>query len=139
MTSMRSHPNLPVSVKVWLVVKAWYLLFSLERAMQQSAFFDLYQNVRKRQPARGCTEPQYSHVALCAAVDLACALYFKPVLCLQRSAATTLLMRSYGWHAEMVIGVQIQPFKSHAWVEFAGQIVNDKPYMHEIYQVLDRC
>jgi Transglutaminase-like superfamily len=60
-------------------------------------------------------------------------------MCLQRSAATTLLMRRHGWEAEMVIGVQLLPFKSHAWVESKGVIVNDKPYMLDIYHVLERC
>jgi hypothetical protein len=39
----------------------------------------------------------------------------------------------------MVIGAQMLPFKSHAWVEIGGSIVNDKPYMLDIYQVLERC
>jgi hypothetical protein len=39
----------------------------------------------------------------------------------------------------MVLGAQMLPFKSHAWVEVDGIVVNDKPYMLEIYQVLERC
>jgi transglutaminase superfamily protein len=42
------------------------------------------------------------------------------VLCLQRSAATTLLLRRHGWDAEMVIGAKLLPFQSHAWVEVNG-------------------
>jgi hypothetical protein len=30
------------------------------------------------------------------------------------------------------------PFRSHAWVEIDGVVVNDKPYMLDIYQILDR-
>jgi hypothetical protein len=59
--------------------------------------------------------------------------------CLQRSAATTLLLRRYGKKAEMVIGVQFLRFKSHAWVEIDGAVVNDKPYMLEVYRPLERC
>jgi hypothetical protein len=76
---------------------------------------------------------------LCRAVDYASVFYFKKVWCRQRSAATTILLRRFGWDAKMVIGAQIFPFRSHAWVEVQGQIVNDKPYMREIYQVLDWC
>lgn len=76
---------------------------------------------------------------ICRAVDLACVFYFKRVLCLQRSAATTLLMRQHGWNAEMVIGARMVPFQSHAWVECQGEIVNDKPYLLDTYRVLDRC
>jgi hypothetical protein len=39
----------------------------------------------------------------------------------------------------MVLGAQLLPFRAHAWVEVDGAVVNDKPYIHEIYQVLDRC
>jgi hypothetical protein len=73
------------------------------------------------------------------AVDLACVFYPKRVLCLQRSAATALLLRRHGIHAELVIGAQMMPFKSHAWVEVDGVVANDKPYLHDIYQVLERC
>jgi hypothetical protein len=76
---------------------------------------------------------------LCRAVDLACVFYFKQVLCLQRSAATAVLLRRHGWKAEMVIGAQVRPFKSHAWVEIDGWVVSDKPYMAEMYQELERC
>jgi hypothetical protein len=61
------------------------------------------------------------------------------VLCLQRSAATIILLRRHGWQAEMVIGAQLLPFQSHAWVEIGGNVVNDKPYINQIFQVLDRC
>ena len=76
---------------------------------------------------------------LCRALDIACVFYFKQVQCLQRSSATTVLLRRYGWEAEMVIGAQVRPFKSHAWVEVGKSIVNDKPYMAEMYQELERC
>jgi hypothetical protein len=39
----------------------------------------------------------------------------------------------------MVIGAQLLPFKSHAWVEVDGGVVGDKAYMREIYQPLERC
>jgi hypothetical protein len=59
-------------------------------------------------------------------------------LCLQRSAATACLLKRCGIPAQMVIGAQQMPFKAHAWVEVDGRVVNDKPYMTEIYAVLDR-
>jgi hypothetical protein len=72
-------------------------------------------------------------------VDLACVFYFKQVLCLQRSAAATVMLRRFGWPAMMVIGAELTPFRSHAWVEIEGATVNDKPYMRDIYQVLESC
>jgi hypothetical protein len=39
----------------------------------------------------------------------------------------------------MVLAAQTLPFKAHAWVEVDEVVVSDKPYMREIYQVLDLC
>ena len=80
---------------------------------------------------------QQNTAALCHAMDLACALYPKRVLCLQRSAATLFLLRHHGWNAQLVIGVQILPFKSHAWVELNRKVVSDKPYMRGMYHVVE--
>ncbi len=70
-------------------------------------------------------------------MDLACVFYFKRVLCLQRSAATTLLMRRHGIGVQMFTGAQIIPPEFHAWVEVNGIVVNDKPYMRDIYQIFE--
>ena len=72
-------------------------------------------------------------------MDMACIWYWKQALCLQRSAATACLLKSYGVPAQMVIGAQLMPFRAHAWVEVDGRVVNDKPYAAEVYTVLDRC
>jgi hypothetical protein len=76
---------------------------------------------------------------ICSAVDMACIWYWKKVLCLQRSAATACLLKRYGVPAQMTIGAQQIPFKAHAWVEVDGRVVNDKPYIREMYAVLDKC
>src|SRR5258707_876340 len=68
-----------------------------------------------------------------------CVLRLKRLFCLRRSAATTLLLRRHGHDAELVIGAKLLPFRSHAWVELNGQVINDRPYMHTIYQVLELC
>jgi len=101
-------------------------------------FSVVYQAVR-RFPARDLKSTSATGTAICHAVDLACVFYFKEVLCLQRSAAATRLLRNSGIAAEMVIGIQPCPFRAHAWVEIAGHVVNDKPYVPERYAVMDRC
>lgn len=121
------------------VIESWLLLLCFECVMRLHGFRSLHEIVRrpKVRPANATAGP--SCETLCRAVDLACVFYFKQVLCLQRSAATTLLLRRYGWDAELVIGTQLLPFQSHAWVEVDGAIVNDRPYLLDIYQVLERC
>jgi len=72
-------------------------------------------------------------------LTLVCIWYWKEVRCLQRSAVTACMLRRYGVTAQMVIGAQQLPFKAHAWVEVDGCVVSDRPYMQEMYLVLDRC
>src|SRR5262249_57620343 len=76
---------------------------------------------------------------LLRAIDLAAVFYFKEVKCLQRSVVTARLLRWHGFPAEMVIGVQHVPFYAHAWVEMEGAVVNDKPYVSQMYAVIERC
>jgi hypothetical protein len=76
---------------------------------------------------------------LCAAVDQAQTYYFRRALCLQRSAIATCMLRSHGIAAEMVIGAHMMPFRSHAWVEVAGQVVNDNQKVQGYYEcVIER-
>ena len=118
------------------VLESWLLLFSVDVVMRFRGFPVLHDLVRERQIRTVTNE---SPNALSHAMDLACVFYFKPVLCLQRSAALVLLLSRHGWKGEMVIGAQLLPFLSHAWVEVEGAVVNDKPYVAEIFQVLERC
>ncbi len=120
------------------IVESWLLLLYFDWLMHSRGFQRIHAVVRDRK-LRSAAEVQESDRELSRAVDLACVFYFKRVLCLQRSAATAALLRRHGYNAEMVIGAQLLPFQSHAWVEINGRVVNDKPYIAEIFQVLERC
>ena len=74
--------------------------------------------------------------ATCDAVLLAACLYWKPVLCLQRSVGIVRLLRKQGIAARLMIGYRLEPFFAHAWVEVDGGIVNDSPTYQERLQVL---
>jgi hypothetical protein len=122
-----------------LIVESWTLLVFAGFIMRFRGLDALYQTIRTQHvrsvPAR--TRPTLE--MLCRFMDLACVFYPTRVMCLQRSAATTLLLRRHGRIAEMIIGAQVLPLMSHAWVEIDGTVVNDKPYMRDIYRVLERC
>jgi len=120
------------------VLRAYLMLVYFDFFLARGNFAALYDKVR-RYPTRKRVPSRNSVEQICAAMDMACIWYWKEALCLQRSAATACLLKHHGIPAQMVIGAQQMPFKAHAWVEFAGRIVNDKPYMAEIYAVLDRC
>ena len=121
-----------------LILQSWMWMLYFDFLMLVRGFDAVHSAVR-RQHSTSLQSPITDDTAICHAVDLACVFYFKPVLCLQRSAVTIILLRRHGWHAEMVIGAQLLPFQSHAWVEIRGRVVNDKPYINQIFQVLDRC
>jgi hypothetical protein len=110
----------------------------MELYLARGDFAAMYERVRRVQLRNRAESPEATE-AICRAVDIASVWYWKQVPCLQRSAAATCLLRRHGLAAELVIGVQCRPFRAHAWVEVEGMIVNDKPYMSELYAVLDRC
>lgn len=119
-----------------LVVIAFIELLQCDRCMSHHGFPGLHKRVLE---TRVAGTGRYSCVAVCRAVDIACAWYWKQVLCLQRSAATTCLLRRYGTRARMVIAAQRIPFKAHAWVEVDGEVVNDSPSVRHAYAVVDQC
>lgn len=120
------------------VLKAYLKLIYFDFYLARGNFAVLYKKVRDCPVTRIAPDAKtVKHI--CDAVDMACIWYWKEALCLQRSAATACLLKNYGVRAQLVIGAQQTPFKAHAWVEVDGQVVNDKPYMPEIYGILDRC
>jgi|SRR5579863_7014252 hypothetical protein len=121
-----------------LVLKAYLKLIHFDLYLARANFAELYNEVRNC-PVAPHAPAQNAIENICSAVDIACIWYWKEALCLQRSAATTCLLKTNGVPAHMVIGAQQIPFKAHAWVEVDGRVINDKSYTPEIYQVLDRC
>jgi len=76
---------------------------------------------------------------VCKAVNYACIWYPKRVLCLQRSAVTTCLLRNCGVAAQMVMGAQKLPIKAHAWTEVNGRAINELKDVQRTYGVWERC
>jgi hypothetical protein len=122
----------------YLVCQSWIFLISLDVRMRLNPLGAIYKMVRQEAIRQMSSVERTSLEVVCTAVDIACVLYFKKVLCFQRSVVTTLLLRRYGWPAQMVTGTQVLLPESHAWVEVDGNVVNDKPYVSEIYQVVYR-
>jgi len=99
----------------------WRLaLFDAMLAMRgfRSVYRDLSRHHLPSRPRRMELED-----AICQAVTQAISFYWKPVRCLQRSAVTASLLRTYGIDATVVIGFRPAPLFSHAWVEVEGRVV----------------
>jgi hypothetical protein len=127
-----------VSTMPFLPLRAYWMLIRFNFYLLRGDFSALHQKVRNY-PVYKATPTPDAIERICLAIEVACIWYWRPVLCLQRSAAATCLLRRYGIPAQMVIGAQHMPFKAHAWVEVNRSVVNDKPYTPDIYAVLDRC
>ena len=123
---------------MFLVLRAYLKLIQFDLYLARGNFAALYEKVR-RYPIRKHELRASGVERICYAIDMACIWYWKEVLCLQRSAAAACLLKHHGLPAQMVIGAQQVPFRSHAWVEVDGRVVNDKAYISELYPVLDRC
>ena len=117
-----------------LVVRAWCELarFDLLRALPTSSTLRL-----RRVASRGQKATETKRMsAVCNAVAIAACLYWKPVMCLQRSVCTARLLRARGVAARLVIGYRPDPFLSHAWVEVDDRVVNDSPIYRQRLFVL---
>lgn len=73
---------------------------------------------------------------VCVAVQRACTWYPKRAVCLQRSAVTDCLLKSFGVPATMIIAARVMPMLSHAWVAVNGSVVNDHPQVERVYKPL---
>ena len=113
---------------VGLVISAWCELarFDLLRALSTGSTLCL----RRSAPGRQKAPDAELTSAVCSAVSTAACLYWKPVMCLQRSVCTARLLRARGVAARLVIGYRPDPFLAHAWVEVDDGVVNDS----SIYQ-----
>jgi hypothetical protein len=119
------------------ILEAYRKLANFERCLFRHDYALLYSTVRACPVLRVPMFPDVTE-RVCAALDMATIWYWKEVRCLQRSAALSCLLRAHGIPAQMVIGAQITPFKSHAWVEVDNCVVGDRPHARELYAVLDR-
>lgn len=132
-----SHVGLRAIGPAVLFVRAGLLLLRFEGSIRNQDFRGIYSRVGSTPVEPQAVSATDSPERICHAVDLACVWYWKPVLCLQRSAATCCLLKMYGFTAQLVIGVRQIPFRAHAWVELSGAIVNDKAYIRTMYSVVD--
>src|SRR4029077_664089 len=94
-----------VCIMSLLILKAYLKLIRFDLYLARGNFAALYDNV-SNYPVGKTTPAPEAVECICSAVDIACIWYWKEVLCLQRSAATSCLLRSQGIFAQMVIGTQ---------------------------------
>ena len=107
--------------QAWLVFRALYAIARYDVALWLWGSGRILRQMSRQSTAAkpGSQNPER---AICEAVLLATCLYWRPVLCLQRSVCTALLLRRHGVGAHVVIGFRPSPFFCHAWVEVEGRV-----------------
>lgn len=108
-----------------LFTRTLFLLIWFDFMTQICPFGSVYEKVkrwgtRKRDPGPDTVSQ------VCRAVNYACVFYPRLVQCQLRALVTTRLLRLHGAPAELVLGAQKLPFRAHAWVELAGEIINER-------------
>jgi hypothetical protein len=122
-----------------MYLRAVFQILRFEYFIVRGNFPGLYRRVKSAAAPAPTFPPPETADLLTRAIDLVCLWYPKPVLCLQRSAATACLLKRYGIPARLMIGVQQLPFRAHSWVEVEGRVINDRPYVRDSYTVMDCC
>lgn len=125
------------SIVLVLVIRAYMELVRYGSYIRRNDFTGLRTAVHQSRTNRICRAPDMQE-KIFYAINVACTWHWRRVSCLQRSAATTSLLRRYGAPAQLVIATQHTPFKAHAWVEIDGQVVSDGREVQALYPVLDR-
>lgn len=122
---------------MYLVLRAFWELARVQYVLSFRDLPAVYVYVKLGEA--GCTQGSAKQqLEICRAIDAACIWFWKEISCLHRSAVTARLLKRHGVRAQMVIGAQSLPFEAHAWVEVDGRVVNDRPYVGQIYAELDR-
>ena len=118
-----------------LVFKALFEITRYDVTVSSLGVGRILRQLRKQSVfLKPCTEELQKKV--CDAVLLASCFYWKPVLCLQRSVCTTVLLRKYGIGAKVVIGYRPAPFFSHSWVEVNGHVAYGSAAYQQRLQIL---
>jgi hypothetical protein len=120
-----------------LTVRAWIALIAFD-LLVRAGFAQVHQRIRRCRVKGDWSQSRPDVDDIVWAVDEACVWYIKRAACLQRSAVTTWMLRRHGIRAELVIGYRPVPFESHAWVEVAGMVVNDRQQYQTFFAVLER-
>lgn len=110
----------------WHVPAAWASLVATGRGISRHGLRPVYERY-----ARVPLGVQRIAFARAAAAFLSAENFYvssrAPDDCLARSLALYRYLRRAGFAAEHVIGVRRVPFRAHAWVEYDGAVVLDRP------------
>jgi hypothetical protein len=108
-------------------VRCFVLLLAIRAALRVLGFGRTHRIVLRLARGGAAAATGCLPVVNATAERVAMAAAFIPgrALCLEQSLALYLLLRRRGIQAALRLGVQAYPFAAHAWVEHAGEPVNE--------------
>lgn len=121
-----------------LMLRAFWELLKYDLFLSRNGFAAIHLSVQNCPIAESPSDAEDAE-RICQAIGWASIWYWKQVMCLQRSVAAARMLRTGGVPAQLVIGTRRLPFRTHAWVELNGVVLNDKPRVQLEYSVLERC
>jgi hypothetical protein len=127
--------------RIALIAVALTLFLVIDFAIHVFGFYRVYRGVclmSANTPRRGGRSRQVrAALGATVAVRAATLLYFrKQKDCLPKSLAAFCMLRMLWIDATFVIGIKRFPFAGHAWVECAGQLIDDTRERVTKYKVL---
>lgn len=120
MSPLRKWLKLPPSER-WLLIQAWLLLGAVRVALWLLPFRSVHRWLSRPR----ASSPRFSVERIGWAVAVA-SVYLPFATCLPQALTAQVLLRRYGYAADLKIGVAREDggrLEAHAWVESAGQIV----------------
>lgn len=106
-----------------LVLSAYLWLAAVHVVLRAGGFRRLHEFVKDFKLGERPNREQVDVAMLLVAFDVAKRYYVMEIKCLHVAAATTVFLRSFGFSANMVLGVSPHPFFGHTWVEIDGAVV----------------
>ena len=123
----------------WLLhLRAFATLMRVHRTLRHCRYDELRQFLATRQRQGPAAHNAIEIARVMAAIERVCLWYVPRSRCLHRSAVLVSLLRSVGVDAVMVMGIRVEPYAGHAWVEVNGVVVNDDDAFVKSYIPVDR-
>lgn len=95
--------------------------------LKRGRFHALIEDLQRRKARLAKVDPSPASAQRVAAAFARTAYWSSPHdRCLPRSIAVARRLIAMGCRPELVIAVQVQPFRAHCWVQYQNQLVNDR-------------
>ena len=114
-----------------IAIKAYLLFILIDVGFSVYGFGKVYRFFIKtgEKGIRNAPQPEDNEIisAICKAVRIATAFYYRPRKdCLPKALTIYYLLRKQGVPVKFCLGVKKYPFSAHSWVEYQGEIIDDR-------------